>query len=163
MNLFTQDRPRVLDKRSNFESQIAIINDTFAAIWRKIEELKKSQAVTNTNRAITNTINQALSSINVSSLITGTPNQVNVIDNGDGTVTLSAPQDINATANPQFNDVNVTGQIKSTVAPGTPPIVTTSTAESTNLNSELIDGHHITVGTVAPPAPLVGDIWVDTN
>lgn len=39
------------------------------------------------------------------SSIAGTTNQVNVADDGDGTVTLSTPQDIDSTATPTFGNV----------------------------------------------------------
>ncbi|HVN58223.1 MAG TPA: hypothetical protein VMT63_08010, partial [Bacteroidales bacterium] len=41
-------------------------------------------------------------------LITGTTNQV-LVTNGDGTITLSAPQDINLTSSPTFAGLTVTG------------------------------------------------------
>lgn len=41
----------------------------------------------------------------------GTTNQVNVTDNGTNTVTLGLPQNINTTANPQFNNLNLQGTL----------------------------------------------------
>jgi len=43
--------------------------------------------------------------------ISGTANQVIVTDNGDGTITLSTPQDIDATATPTFAGVELTANV----------------------------------------------------
>lgn len=41
--------------------------------------------------------------------IAGTANQINVADDGDGSVTLSTPQDIHSGASPQFAGLNLSG------------------------------------------------------
>jgi len=41
--------------------------------------------------------------------IAGTTNQINVVDDGDGSVTLSTPQDIHTGASPQFAGINLSG------------------------------------------------------
>ena len=43
-------------------------------------------------------------------LVAGTANQVTVADDGDGSVTLSTPQDIHTGAEPTFLGVNITAQ-----------------------------------------------------
>jgi len=164
MNLFTQDRPRVIDKRVDFEGQVKIINDTFAAIWRKFDEINKKQsALTATvTKSVTNIINPTSVTAGITS-ITGTPKQVIATDNLDTTYTLTTPQDTDPTSTPTFNGEILTGQLVSTLPAGTPPIAVANTEECPNLNSELIGGHHITVGTTPPPFPLINDIWIDTN
>jgi len=46
---------------------------------------------------------------NLASWIAGTTNQVSVANDGDGTVTLSLPQDIHTGATPTFVGLNLTG------------------------------------------------------
>lgn len=45
--------------------------------------------------------------------LTGTPNRVSVA-NGSGTITLSAPQDLHADANPTFNNMTLNGRLTQT-------------------------------------------------
>lgn len=52
-----------------------------------------------------------VASTDLSSWITGTSNQVTVTDDSDGTVTLSAPQDIHTGATPEFAGLTVVGNI----------------------------------------------------
>lgn len=52
---------------------------------------------------------KAVSSVaSLTSWVAGTTNQVTVTDDGDGTVTLSTPQDIHTGANPTFDGINLT-------------------------------------------------------
>ena len=53
---------------------------------------------------------KALASVaNLASWIAGTANQVTVADDGDGTVTLSGPQDLAAGSSPTFTGANLSG------------------------------------------------------
>jgi hypothetical protein len=52
--------------------------------------------------------NKALSSVSdLTVWIAGTDNQVNVADDGDGTITLSTPQDIHVDAHPEFAGLTI--------------------------------------------------------
>lgn len=48
----------------------------------------------------------------LSSWIAGTSNQVTITDDGDGTITISLPQNIDTGANPTFNNITGTGFVK---------------------------------------------------
>lgn len=54
---------------------------------------------------------KTLSSSDLASWITGTANQITVNDDGDGTVTLSTPQDINTGASPTFANCFITTEL----------------------------------------------------
>ncbi len=62
------------------------------------------------NRLVATDGSKALISITPANLIAGIANQVIVTDDGDGTVTLSTPQDIATTSEPKFLGVNITKQ-----------------------------------------------------
>lgn len=49
---------------------------------------------------------KTLASADISDFADGTTNQININDDGDGTMTLSTPQDIHAGASPTFLGVN---------------------------------------------------------
>ena len=55
--------------------------------------------------AIPSTTSRYVTPPGVAALVDGTANQVIVTDTGDGSVTLSLPQDIDTTATPGFADV----------------------------------------------------------
>ena len=62
------------------------------------------------NRLVaTNGASTLTSVANLANWIAGTANRVTVANDGDGTVTLSAPQDIHTGASPNFANMNVTG------------------------------------------------------
>ena len=54
------------------------------------------------SRLIASDSNKVLESSDLASWIDGTTNQITVTDDSDGTVTLSAPQDIHVDAHPEF-------------------------------------------------------------
>ena len=134
MNL-VQDRPNRLDEKQDFKTQVPRINDTFAAAWRRLEDISKNLNIVNTNLSnITNVTNLiggvvpigaltptrlvatdgggALTSVLfLSAWIGGTANQVIVTDTGAGGVVLSTPQDIAITSNPTFAGLTLTGQL----------------------------------------------------
>lgn len=63
------------------------------------------------NRLIASDADKALTSTTLNSWIAGTTNRVTVADDGDGTVTLSAPQDLHTGATPQFAGMTLTGPL----------------------------------------------------
>jgi hypothetical protein len=71
----------------------------------------------------------------LSSWIGGTANRVTVTSDGDGTVTLSGPQDIHSGASPTF--------VRATLsqATGTSPLTVSSTTVVSNLNADKADGY----------------------
>jgi len=52
---------------------------------------------------------KALVSVDIVNFVSGTSNQVTITDDGDGTITVSLPQDIHPEANPTFNDLHLNG------------------------------------------------------
>ena len=48
-----------------------------------------------------------LASADISEFLTGTTNRITITDNGDGTATLSTPQDTHTGASPTFNDLTL--------------------------------------------------------
>ena len=78
------------------------------------------------SRLVSSDANKKLVSSDLYSWITETANQVLIADNGDGTITLSIPQNIHTAASPTFanltisNDLSVgeTGTIKRLLAGG---------------------------------------------
>lgn len=60
------------------------------------------------SRLVATNADKELVSSDLDSWIAGTANQINVADDGDGTVTLSTPQDIHAGATPTFDDLTLT-------------------------------------------------------
>ena len=124
-----QSRPAYLDPEMELEDRIQSINDTFSAIWDKFELTTESvQSLNRTvnldfvvvpaltdNRLIYATGGGVLTSVgNLAGWITGTANQVNVANDGDGTVTLSTPQDIAAASSPVFAGLTINGDIAAT-------------------------------------------------
>jgi hypothetical protein len=71
----------------------------------------------------------------LTSWIAGTANRVTVTSDGDGTVTLSGPQDIHTGASPTF--------VRATLsqATGTAPLTVSSTTVVSNLNADKADGY----------------------
>lgn len=63
------------------------------------------------SRLIATDANKALESSDLASWVTQTANQVLVADDGDGTITLSTPQDIHTGASPTFAGLTMTGTI----------------------------------------------------
>ncbi len=57
---------------------------------------------------------------NLSTWVTGTTNRITVADDGDGTVTLSAPQDLHTTATPSFATLSLSSQLKILESGATP-------------------------------------------
>ena len=66
----------------------------------------------------------AVASTALSDWVTGTSNRVTVTNDGDGTITLSGPQDLGTTSTPSFNGVNMSAS--------TPTLGMTSTSVSYN-------------------------------
>ena len=64
--------------------------------------------------------------------ITGTDNRI-IVTNGDGTITLNAPQDIHTEASPTFKELTLTGNL----AVNGSAITTTETTEFSILNTNL--------------------------
>lgn len=59
------------------------------------------------NRLVSTNGSKKLTSSDLYSWIAGTTNQITVTDDGDGTVTLSTPQDLSTTSNVTFNQLTV--------------------------------------------------------
>jgi len=57
------------------------------------------------SRLVATDANSILISSDLNNWIAGTTNQINITDDGDGTITLSTPQDIHVGASPTFNKV----------------------------------------------------------
>ena len=90
------------------------------------------------SRLIASDANKALVSTDLSSWISGTTNQITVTDNGDGTITLSTPQDIHTSATPTFSDLTLTSLTQDGVV----------LSVSGNLNSQsILDVSHGGTGT----------------
>ena len=60
------------------------------------------------SRLIATDADKGLASADLVSWVTGTANRVTVTDDSDGTITLTVPQDIDATAAPTFAGLNIT-------------------------------------------------------
>ena len=60
------------------------------------------------SRLIAADAGKGLASADLASWVTGTANRVTVTDDSDGTITLTVPQDIDATAAPTFAGLNIT-------------------------------------------------------
>jgi hypothetical protein len=63
------------------------------------------------SRLVASNADKELVSTDASSWVAGTTNQVNVTDDGDGTATLSTPQDIHTGATPTFAGMTLTGNL----------------------------------------------------
>lgn len=106
----------------------------------------------------TNTTQQLVSISNLATWIAGTTNRISVADDGDGSVTLSTPQDIHTGASPQFVGIelgHVTDTTFTRVSAGVVAIEGTNIAMANELLEDLItlganaaDGEFI-VGTGA--------------
>jgi len=68
------------------------------------------------NRLLASDGSAGLVSSDLNSWISGTTNQVVVTDNGDGTVTLSLPQDVHVDATPEFAGYTIKDSSNSIVA-----------------------------------------------
>jgi hypothetical protein len=72
------------------------------------------------SRLISTDASKALASTNLSSWVAGTANQISVANDGDGTITLSTPQNIHTAASPTFAGLTLSG-----LTAGRIPVVTT--------------------------------------
>jgi len=89
------------------------------------------------SRLVATGAGSALESVaDLASWVAGTSNRITVANDGDGTITLSAPQDIHTGASPTFVALTLSQAI------GTAPMTITSTTVVTNLNADLLDGQH---------------------
>jgi len=88
-------------------------------------------------RLIASDAGKKLVSTDLHNWVSGTSNQVNVADDGDGTITLSTPQDIHTAATPTFADLtltdfsasySITDTLLNTVNPGQLEQITVSDA-----------------------------------
>lgn len=66
----------------------------------------------------------------------------------DGSAIDNTPIGANTASTGAFSTVSATGQITSTVADGTAPLVVTSTTKVTNLNADTLDGQTAPSGTI---------------
>lgn len=84
------------------------------SVKKAIQQLSKKLGHVNfylfaASRLIATDSNQKLVSVaDLTAWIAGTANQIVVTDNGDGTVTLSLPQDIHTGASPTFANITIT-------------------------------------------------------
>lgn len=108
-------------------------------------------------------------------VLTGTPNQVYVTDNGPGSsIVLSLPQDIHAAARPQFAAINL---IDGVVSPGLPLILGTQqwndpvgayealTFDVTDSNSDFNTSYYLNLkrnGTTVFRVHKTGDVLIDS-
>lgn len=58
-----------------------------------------------TDRLLSGNDSKVVTSTDLASWVTGTTDRVSIADNGDGTITLSGPQDLATDSSPTFNDV----------------------------------------------------------
>jgi hypothetical protein len=63
------------------------------------------------SRIIAGDANGKLESIDLSDWVTGTANQITITDDGDGSITLSTPQDIGTSSAPSFAGLTLTGNL----------------------------------------------------
>ena len=136
-----QDRPITFDPDIEFTDQAGWLNDNFAAVWNKFssaaadrvnirdnivtldqvkDEISDSgkifDAITVTdltpNRIVASDSARRLTSVgNLATWVGGTVNQVNVGSDGDGTITLSLPQNMALTSSPTFAGLTINGNI----------------------------------------------------
>ena len=112
------------------------------------------------SRLLQTDASKALSSASLANFISGTTNRVTVSDDGDGTITLSSPQDIATTSTPQFAGGNFTG-----VVSGVTPISQSDLATKGYVDS-YIQGitwveKVLDKDLTAPPAtPSTGDRYI---
>ena len=91
--------------------------------------------------------NDNFNSLDFNSYISGTANQVNVINNNNRTVTLSIPQDVNIDASPTFNNLNINQ-------------ITARTTDGLKLYDDggngifVKDGGNVGIGTASPQAKI---------
>jgi len=67
------------------------------------------------SRLLASDANKALVSTDLSSWVSGTTNQITVTDNGDGTITLSTPQDIATSSSPTFSGLTLSSLTQGSV------------------------------------------------
>jgi hypothetical protein len=74
------------------------------------------------SRLLSTDASKKLASADLNSWVAGTTNRITVTDDGDGTITLSGPQDIHTGASPTFVNLGLTGDLNLTEmsAPATP-------------------------------------------
>jgi hypothetical protein len=70
---------------------------------------------TTASRLLATDASKQLVSTDLNSWVAGTTNQITVTDDTDGTITLSAPQDIHTGATPEFYGLTSTGDIELTL------------------------------------------------
>ena len=97
------------------------------------------------SRLVATDANKRLESVNLSSWVAGTSNQVSVANDGDGSITLSTPQNIHTAATPTFAGLTVTGDVSAS------DVITTKHA---NLSGELHVTSKIGIGTNNPATSL---------
>ena len=81
---------------------------------RRLSTLRNSSLTA--SRLLATDANKTPESTDLSSWISGTANRVTVTDDGDGSVTLSTPQDIDTGASPTFSGLTLTGPTASRLA-----------------------------------------------
>ena len=129
------------------------------------------------SQLITVSANKNLASISdFSAYVTGTANRVLVANDGDGTITLNLPQDLDTGADFKVGSLDVTGAAEVGILVGTPDEVTATssgvTASITTLNTEvttnddndldvvnLADGTSGQVKHIYCVASFAGDTW----
>ncbi len=123
------------------------------------------------DRLLYGDVSKDISSVaNLQSWIAGTTNQVNTADDGDGSITLSIPQDIHTGASPTFADLTLTNYDSSkviseilaqTISPGVLETVTVTDDGGTDISwsaGEIIDFAGNIVSVDAGSATLANDL-----
>ena len=91
--------------------------------------------------------NKKLVSVNLDDLVAGTSNQISVADDGDGTITLSTPQDLHTSAKPTFAELTIDGKLTAQELIVSSSVTTMSIAQasgSTVFGDDNFDTHHFT-------------------
>jgi len=106
------------------------------------------------SRLLSSDGSKALASTDLASWVTGTSNRVTVTDDGDGTITLSGPQDIHTGATPTFAGLTLTGNITmpdgGTIGQAAGPLIE---FDDTNNRLEIM-GCRVGIGTATPGSLL---------
>lgn len=91
--------------------------------------------------------NKDLESTTFATWVSGTSNQISVADGGDGSITLSTPQNIHTGATPTFSRLTLSQTT------GTAPLTVSSTTVVGNLNADKVDGYDLNQGIKTTDSP----------
>lgn len=99
----------------NNDGGIVFKTKTNNNFYSRMQILNNGDVIVNSlsaSKLVATDADKALVSSDLASWVTQTANQVLVADDGDGTITLSTPQDIHTGASPTFSTINATSKFK---------------------------------------------------